>query len=205
MKIFSHFSLTEYSNTYLVGPENGGDAILIDPGHIDLAMIDRIEKNRFRVTHVLVTHRHPSHTQGIGTLMKIYHPTIYAGSPSSFDHAQVKPLYDRMIFNISGVSVEAMQIPGHSIDSYVFKIGNALFTGDVLHAGRIGSTNGVLEKALLLRGIKQRLLTLDERYVIFPGHGTLSTIKIEKLFNMDLIDAASSDDLDQLSHPSIVT
>ncbi len=154
---------------------------------------------------MLLTHRHPSHTQGLGVLKKIYNPVVYAGNPSMVDHTNVKPLQDKMIFNLSGISVEAIQIPGHTIDSYVFKIGNALFTGDVLHAGRIGSTAGVLEKALLLKGIKNRLLTLDERFVIFPGHGTLSTIKIEKLFNMDLIDASSTEDLDQVFHPSIVT
>ena len=204
MKIFSHFSLNDFSNTYLIGPENGGDAILIDPGHIDISLIERIEQNRYNVAHVLVTHRHDRHVAGLGTLRKIYNPKIYAGSPSLYDFP-VRGLKDSLFLDVSGIAVEAMQIPGHSIDSFVFKIGNALFTGDVLHAGRIGSTKGVLEKALLLKGIKKRILTLDERFVIFPGHGTLSTIKVEKLFNQELIEAMSSEDLDQLSHPSILT
>ena len=204
MKIFSHFSLNDFSNTYLIGPENGGDAILIDPGHIDINLINRIEQNRYNIAHVLITHRHPSHTAGLGTLVKIYHPLIYAGSPTLFD-LPVIPLKDGLFLDLSGIQVQALQIPGHSIDSFVFKTGNALFTGDVLHAGRIGSTNGVLENALLLKGIKSKILTLDERFVIFPGHGTLSTIKIEKLFNHALIEATASDDLDQISHPSILT
>ncbi|MDC7246380.1 MAG: MBL fold metallo-hydrolase [Sphaerochaetaceae bacterium] len=204
MKIFSHFSLDDFSNTYLIGPENGGDAILIDPGHIDISIIERVEQNRYNVAHVLITHRHDRHIAGLGTLMKIYNPKIYAGSPSLYDFP-VTGLKDSLFLDVSGISVEAMQIPGHSIDSFVFKIGNALFTGDVLHAGRVGSTKGVLEKALLLKGIKKRILTLDERFVIFPGHGTLSTIKVEKLFNQELIEAMGSDDLDQISHPSIRT
>ncbi len=204
MKIFSHFSLNDFSNTYLIGPENGGDAILIDPGHIDLELIRRIEQNRYTVAYVLITHRHPSHTAGLGTLLKIYDSMIYAGSPTLFE-IPANPLQDGMFLDLSGIQVEALQVPGHSIDSFVFKIGNALFTGDVLHAGRIGSTHGVLEKALLLKGIKSKIMTLDERFVIFPGHGTLSTIKIEKLFNHSLIEAAASDDLDQISHPSILT
>jgi glyoxylase-like metal-dependent hydrolase (beta-lactamase superfamily II) len=107
--------------------------------------------------------------------------------------------------DLSGITVEAIQVPGHTIDSFVYKIGNSLFTGDVLYAGRIGKTTGVVEKALLLKGIKNRLLTLDERFLIFPGHGTISALKIEKLFNQELIDAMSSDDLAQLSHPSVLT
>lgn len=204
MKVFFHFSLNEFSNTYLVGPEDGGDAILIDPGHIDLELIERIENNRFTIAHVLLTHRHPSHTAGLGTLVKIYDPIVYAGSPSMYE-SPVKEVRDRAILDLSGITVEAIQVPGHTIDSFVYKIGNALFTGDVLYAGRVGATSGVLEKALLLKGIKNRLLTLDERFLIFPGHGTISALKIEKMFNRELIDAMAIDDLAQLSHPSIMT
>jgi hydroxyacylglutathione hydrolase len=194
----------EYSNTYLIGPDDGGEAILIDPGHIDLELIERIESNHFNIAHVLLTHRHLSHTFGLGTLVKIYNPTIYAGSPSLYDYP-VKEILDRSYLDLSGIIVEAIQIPGHTIDSFVYRIGNALFTGDVLYAGRIGSTNGVVERALLLKGIKHRLLTMDERIVVFPGHGTITTLKIEKMFNHTLIDAMAMEDLAQLSHPSILT
>lgn len=204
MKVFFHFSLNEYSNTYLVGPEDGGDAILIDPGHIDLELIERIEGNRFNIAHVLLTHRHPTHTKGLGTLIKIYDPIVYAGSPTIYD-TPVREVRDRELLDLSGITVEAIQIPGHTNDSFVYRIGNSLFTGDVLFAGRIGKTAGVMEKALLLKGIKNRLLSLDERFLIFPGHGTISALKIEKLFNRELIDAMSIDDLEQLSHPSILT
>lgn len=204
MKIFFNFSLNGFSNTYLIGPEEGGDAILVDPGHINLDLIERIENNHFTIAYVLLTHRHTSHTAGLGTLIKIYNPIVYAGSPSMYD-SPVKEVFDRSVLDLSGIAVEAIQIPGHTIDSFVFRIGNALFTGDVLSAGRVGKTSGPLEKALLLKGIKRRLLTLDERFLIFPGHGTISTLKIEKLFNRDLIDAMAIDDLDQLTHPSILT
>jgi glyoxylase-like metal-dependent hydrolase (beta-lactamase superfamily II) len=204
MKLFTHFSMMEYSNTYLIGPEDGGEAILIDPGHIDMELIERIEQNGFSVAHVLITHRHPAHHQGLGTLTKIYRPCIHAGSPTLFDE-HVTMIEDNERMTLAGFTVDAIQVPGHTIDSFAFHIGNALFTGDILYAGRIGSTNGVLEKALLLKGIKKRLLTLDERTVVFPGHGTITTIKIEKMFNRDLIDAMAMEDLEQLSHPSIVT
>jgi glyoxylase-like metal-dependent hydrolase (beta-lactamase superfamily II) len=204
MKVFFHFSLSEYSNTYLVGPEDGGDALLIDPGHINLELIERIEKNRFTIAHVLLTHRHETHTKGLGTLVKIYNPKVYAGSPGVYDVPVIK-VTDKSIMDLSGITVECIQVPGHTIDSFVYKIGNSLFTGDVLYAGRIGTTSGVLEKALLLRGIKTRLLTLDERFLVFPGHGTITALKIEKLFNRELIDAMASDDLAQLSHPSVLT
>src|SRR5690554_6641809 len=114
MKVFFHFSLNEYSNTYLVGPEDGGDAILIDPGHIDLELIDRIESNRFTIAHVLLTHRHRAHTQGLGTLVKIFDPMVYAGSPRMFD-TPVREVQDRAVMDLSGITVEAIRIPGHTM------------------------------------------------------------------------------------------
>ncbi len=136
--------------------------------------------------------------------MKIYDPMVYAGSPRMFD-TPVREVQDRVVMDLSGITVEAIRIPGHTMDSFVYRIGNALFTGDVLFAGRIGTTTNVMEKALLLKGLKNRLMTLDERFLIFPGHGTISALKIEKLFNRELIDAMAIDDLEQLSHPSILT
>ncbi len=204
MKVYFHFSLNGFSNSYLIGPKEGGDAILVDPGYINLELIEKIENNNFTIAHVLLTHRHLAHTQGLGTLLKIYNPTVYAGSPSMYE-TPVTEVLDRTVLDLSGIEVEAIHIPGHTIDSYVYRIGNTLFTGDVLSAGRVGNTNGVVERALLLKGIKNRLVSLDERFLIFPGHGTISTLKIEKLFNRDLIDAMAIDDLAQLSHPSVLT
>jgi len=204
MKIFFHFSLSEYSNTYLIGPDDGGDAILIDPGHIDLELIQSIEENHYNIAYVLLTHRHATHTLGLGTLMKIYKPIVYAGSSTLYEYP-VTTILDHTALRLSGICVDAIQIPGHSIDSFIFCIGDALFTGDVLFAGRIGSTNGVLERALLLKGIKQRLFPLDERIAVYPGHGAMSTLKIEKMFNHDLIDAMAMEDMAFLSHPSIIT
>ncbi len=79
-------------------------------------------------------------------------------------------------------------VPGHSNDSIVFIIDKAMFTGDVLLSGRIGKTDSKLSHSLLLRSIKEQLLPLDDRMLIFPGHGAPSTLKIEKMFNEDIIE-----------------
>jgi hydroxyacylglutathione hydrolase len=204
LKVLFHFSFGTYSNTYVVGDEDGGDAIIIDPGKIDTSLIDKIESNNYTISSVLLTHRHRAHTEGLHTLLKIYTPTIYAGSSSFYDYP-VQEVTDTEILTLGNIEVEAIHLPGHTIDSFVYRIGSTLFTGDALHASKIGSTRGVTEKALLLKGIKEKLLTLDERFLVCPGHGTLSALKIEKLFNHDLIEAVASDDLAQLSHPSVLT
>lgn len=204
MKLYFHFSVDKYANTYLIGPDEGNEAILIDPGKIDLDLIEQIEKNNYTISSVLLTHRHLAHTQGVGTLLKIYNPTIYVGAPSFYEMKTVE-VHDHSILDLAGILVEPLHIPGHTIDSFVYRIGNFLFTGDTLFAGKIGNTTQVLHTALLLKGIKEKILSLDQKTIIFPGHGALSTLKLEMMFNQNIIEAMAIDDLKQLSHPSVLT
>ncbi len=69
-----------------------------------------------------------------------------------------------------------MTVPGHTSDSMVYKIENVLFTGDVLGAGSIGSTNSSYSKFILESNIKNKIYTMDDQTVIMPGHGPLSTL-----------------------------
>ncbi|MDT4761560.1 MBL fold metallo-hydrolase [Sphaerochaeta sp. PS] len=187
MRIYQHFSVVGFCNTYLIGSEKGSEAILIDPGHVDTELIHLIESNEFKLKHVLLTHRHQAHTAGLGTLMKIYNPTIYASAFSSYEYP-VKPISDHQVLTLSELEVEVIHVPGHSLDSMVYKIDHALFTGDTLMCGRVGSTEGYREQALLLKSIWTRLMSLDENILLFPGHGTASKLRIERMFNHPLLE-----------------
>ncbi len=187
MKIFQHFSVVGFCNTYLIGPNDGGAAILIDPGHVDTELIELIEGHRYTIDHVLITHRHDAHVQGLGTLLKIYSPEVHAAAASIYDY-QVTEVTDNQTLNLCGFDVDAIHVPGHSLDSMVFRIQRALFTGDVIMSGRIGSTPGIMERELLRKAIRKRILSLDENLLLFPGHGPPSTLKIEKMFNPELLE-----------------
>ena len=191
MRIYQHFSVVGFCNTYLIGSKAGSDAILIDPGHVDTELIHLIESNEFKLKYVLLTHRHKAHTAGLGTLTKIYNPTIYASSFASYEYP-VKALSDHQVLNLCDLEIEVIHVPGHSLDSLVYKIDHALFTGDTLMCGRVGSTEGYREQALLLQSIWKRLMTLDENILLFPGHGTASKLRIERMFNHQLLDLSAT-------------
>ena len=186
MRIFTHFSVVGFCNTYFIGQEDGGPAILIDPGHIDNELISLIETNHYRIDTVLLTHNHEAHIQGLGTLRKIYSPTIYAGAANSFEYP-VEKVHDDQILEICGFHVKALYVPGHSLDSFAYLIDHAIFSGDTLESGRIAATNGFMEQELLINTIESRLMTLNENFLLFPGHGTISKIRIERMFNQDLL------------------
>ncbi|HKK65845.1 MAG TPA: MBL fold metallo-hydrolase [Clostridia bacterium] len=186
MKLYFHFAVVGFANTYLIGPNGGGDAIIVDPGIMDKELLTLIEGNKYTVRTILVTHHHNSHVKGIRTLKKIYDADIYAFSPYIIDFPSI-PIKDGDKFTAaSGIEVEVIEVPGHSSDSLIYHIGGMVFTGDVLAAGRVGNTKNSFSRALLLRSISEKLFSLPETTLVLPGHGPPSSLKAEKMFNPDL-------------------
>ncbi len=182
MKVFTIYNTDGCINTYLIGPEEGGDAIIIDPGQTDLHLLNIIESNNYYLKSIFVTHSHEKHIKGIKTLLKIYDTDIYSKTPLIQEKESII-IKDGDTLNLSGYDIDVIDIPGHSDDSIVYKIRNLLFTGDVLSAGMIGSTTNPESKKLLQKGIIKKLFSFREDLVIFPGHGAPSTLDVEKQMN----------------------
>ncbi len=187
MRCFYNFTLNGFSNTYLIGPDTGGDAILVDPGELNIKLFKLIEDNDFYIRHVLITHNDAPHIGGLKTLKKIYDIDIYSKSKEILG-IPVKSVHDGMHFTISGFNVTVIDTPAFSNDSVLFKIDDMLFTGDVIGAGRLSkvimqNTNDELRETL-----KTKLLQFKDATLIFPGHGPPSTLKAEKMFNPDIQD-----------------
>ena len=187
MRCFYNFILNGFSNTYLKGPDEGGDAILVDPGELSLKLFKLIEDNNFYIRHILVTHDDSPHTEGIKTLLKIYDADIYSKS-KEIDGIKTVKVSGSMKFTISGFNVTVINAPGISPDSILYRIDNMLFTGDVLGAGRISKKLKNSRDSELHSYFAQQLLRMDDNTLIFPGHGPPSTMKVEKLFNPDIKD-----------------
>ena len=182
MKVFTIYNTKGYINSYLIGSENGGDAIIIDPGQIDLHLLDLIENNNYYLKSIFVTHSHDTHIKGIKTLLKIYDADIYS-KVSIISEKETKRIKDGDRLKLSGYEIDIIDIPGHSDDSIVFKVNNMLFTGDVLSAGLIGSTTNSESKKLLQKGIIKKIFSIKNDMVIFPGHGAPTTLNVEKRMN----------------------
>ncbi|HEY9595776.1 MAG TPA: MBL fold metallo-hydrolase, partial [Spirochaetia bacterium] len=125
MRLYSLFSPVGFSNTYLLGPEGGGDAILIDPGVFNAAMLQAVEDNHLYVRSILVTHTHNAHTNGIRSLLKVYDARIYARQPSVLD-VPATSIADGDTLALGGIEVRVIGTPGHSIDSLCFLIDQML-------------------------------------------------------------------------------
>lgn len=188
MRVYPHFNPNGGSNSYLVTPDTSGNIIIIDPSEMDNELIELIESHHYNVKAVLLTHSHKRHTAGLGTLMKIYSPEIYAYLPE-IQGFRTTTLSDGEKRSIAGFMTEVIRVPGHSRDSLVYRIGNILFTGDVLAAGRVGTTKNMLSNAYLIKNIEEKLMDLADNLLIYPGHGAPSKLRVERMYNHDLLES----------------
>ena len=185
MKVYFHLNIEGFSNAYLIVNPAVKEALIIDPGKITTKMIDQIEQNKYALTAVFITHNHKSHTRGLTTLQKIYTPKIYAAD-YEVAKSETSVLRGDGIIKAAGLNVSYMSLPGHTADSMVYKIGQCLFTGDVLFAGQAGPTNSSYAKKTLVANIASKILSQQENTVILPGHGPPSTVGAERQFNLDM-------------------
>lgn len=194
MKVYPHLSAERLANVYIVTDDNG-TGLIVDPAHIDKELVEIIENECDVLKGVLITHRHLTHTEGLGTLLKIYDLDIYSAS-DEINGVKCIRIEDGSRFRIGDLDIEAISVPGHSMDSIVYRINDgALFTGDSLLSGSIATTHSHIEKELLVHSICTKLLTIPDTAIVYPGHGAISKLRIEKMFNQDLLEAADWDNL----------
>jgi len=192
MKLFYQYCSFGFSNCYVIGtdkikPGQPSAAVIVDPGSIENIILDTIENNNMDIKAVLITHDHLSHVRGLRTLLRIYNAEIFAVNQSIMDNrTTVVKDGDKLI--IGGFTIEVISIPGHSSDSVVYRVGDMLFTGDVLTAGLVGSTASAYGAATQMNNLRSRLLSLPGDYIVLPGHGPPSTLEAERRFNTDIFN-----------------
>lgn len=86
----------------------------------------------------------------------------------------------------AGTELKVIHTPGHTAGGICFydEKNAKLFTGDTLFKETIGRTDmptGCLET--LSASIREKLFSLPDDIMIFPGHDKHSTIKHEKKYN----------------------
>lgn len=196
-------------NTYAVYDPGTKDCAVIDPGMLgqqeEKAMTDFISKNGLKVTHVINTHLHIDHAVGNNFLKRAYNVPVLAhkddeplgeriqqqaymfGISENFDGVEISDyLSDNEIIKIGNGELKVICMPGHSQGSVAFydKEDRFVIVGDALFKGSIGRTDlpgG--NHAQLIKSITERLLTLPDDTVVYPGHGPATTIGEEKRSN----------------------
>jgi sulfur dioxygenase len=174
--------------TYLLASRRGGEALIIDPV---IEKVDRyiqlVNELDLKLVKAVDTHLHADHITGLGALRDRTHCITVMGEMSKVDVVSMR-LAEGDRLTIEGIALDVVYTPGHTDDSYSFKMHDRVFTGDTLlirGTGRTDFQNG--DPRAQYDSIFNKLLKLPDETLIFPAHDykgeTVSTIGEEKAFN----------------------
>jgi hydroxyacylglutathione hydrolase len=201
-------------NTYVLWDEETKESLIIDPGCSDSyeekELEDFISSSKLSVKYLINTHCHIDHILGCGFVKGKFKIPYYAPEKDiplieHFDKqvesvgvevSSQPPLPDHFITEDLEIKLEDTRpvflfTPGHTPGEYCIYFPEDKFciTGDVLFQNSVGRTDlwgGDFNK--LLESIREKLLTLPDDTIIYPGHGDESSIGEEKKFNPFLVD-----------------
>jgi hydroxyacylglutathione hydrolase len=206
LQIHAIVSMPFGENTYIAWRPGAAEALVIDPGLEPEPILAFLQEQGLRPAAILNTHGHADHIGGNKALKAAYPdaPLIAgrheahlltdadANLSAPFGMPIVSPPADRLVaegevLDLAGIALEVREIPGHSPGHVVFVHRSApiiVFGGDVLFRGSVGRTDfpgG--SAALLFSGIRDKLYTLPDDTVVYPGHGPVTTTGFEKRTN----------------------
>jgi len=194
-------------NTYVVADQSS-DCAIIDCGCYDKEEFDELERfiksKRLNPVLLLNTHCHLDHVFGNKFVLAKYNLKTNSSEldeinrNNSVQHAMLfglsmeqppepgRFLIENETVKFGSTEFKVLHVPGHSPGSLSFysEKGNCVFTGDALFAGSIGRTDlpgGNYET--LIENIKNKLFVLPPQTVVYPGHGSETTIEREMTSN----------------------
>jgi sulfur dioxygenase len=182
------FDSTSGTYTYLLASRQGGEALIIDPV---LEKVDRylqlIGELDLKLVKAVDTHLHADHITGLGALRDRTRCVTVMGEQTHADVVSMRVAEGDRV-EIDGLRLDVLYTPGHTDDSYSYRLADRVFTGDTLlirGTGRTDFQNG--DPRAQYDSIFNKLLKLPDATFVFPAHDykgeTVSTIGEEKLFN----------------------
>jgi glyoxylase-like metal-dependent hydrolase (beta-lactamase superfamily II) len=163
------------SNTYIVGDELGGSAVMIDAGGPVQPLFAFLDRGQLTLTHVLLTHHHHDHVAELGAVKErfgdvpvLIHPLEreqVPGATATMEAGQT--------IETGALRIEPIHTPGHTAGMLSLLVdGTDVFTGDTLFKGSVGGVRapGHTTYADLKTSIMDKLLALPPSTRIHPGH-----------------------------------
>ena len=183
--------------SYLIGDEEAGEAVLVDPALAIEPFLEAAAASGLRITRVLETHTHADHVSGHGRLALEQGLPVAVHSEAGVSYPS-EPLADGDEIAVGSLRVRTLHTPGHRPEHCCFLAGDALLTGDSLFVGAAARPDLAVEAREGAEGLfhsLHRLLELPDDLRVMPGHvaGSLcgagmseersSTIGQERRFN----------------------
>ncbi len=200
-------------NHYVVGPvqtncyfainEETNELLVIDPGASAKQLAERIRQEGCTPVAILLTHGHFDHATGAEELAQEFDIPIYIyeDDKATLEDPEMNVSYmmgrelvfhadkflkDEQEIDLAGFHIRVLHTPGHTPGGccYYFPYEDVVFTGDSLFCGSIGRTDfkgG--SSSQLVRAVKDKLMKLPDRTMVYPGHNDITSIEHERMYN----------------------
>ncbi len=192
-------------NCSLIWCDTTQQAVLVDPGGDVELLLTQVKKHQLNLLAIWLTHGHLDHVGGCAELVKILKlPVIGPHNEDSFlihalpmqcemfgfslvdDFTPTQWLNEGDELRLGNEKFTILFAPGHTPGHIIIKHDKQklLWVGDILFKHAIGRTDFPRgNHQQLINSIKNKLLTLDDDYIILPGHGPLTSIGEERKNN----------------------
>lgn len=206
------------TNCYYVYREGSDKVLIFDPADKGREMVEALAPEGLHVTAIFLTHGHFDHISGCEAMKAAADEAaaakgeapvpVYAGeaerellldTKSNLSKDMGRPvtvtadvyLKDGEELDLDGIRIKVLATPGHTAGgvSYYFPEGGFLICGDTLFQESVGRTDMPTgSMSTLVRSVKEKLFTLPENTIVYPGHGDSTTIGHEKKYNPFCVD-----------------
>ena len=188
------------NNNYLIIDEISKEAALIDCSFMDEQILIELKKQNATLKYVLLTHGHFDHIGGLNDLpnevkvlmhssdmewineVNTYLPMI---GMSTMDIPKIDEyIRDNDIIKLGNHEIRVIHTPGHTQGGVCFYTEGNLFSGDTIFresVGRCDLPGGDFDQ--IVESIENKIFTLPDDTVIYPGHGKTTCVGWEKEHN----------------------
>jgi len=170
------------NNVYILTCLSTGKRMLVDPANDADAILDALGTPE--LAYILITHGDRDHFLALDEIRAatgapvVMHPDdvhLLDGRPVDGE------LHDGDVLRIGEAEVTVLHTPGHTAGSICLYAPPFLIAGDTLFPGGPGLTKRPGgDFALIVESIRDKLFTLPEATIVYPGHGRSTTIGAEK-------------------------
>ncbi len=189
------------TNCYFVVKD--GHCVVFDPADKGDKIYEILQEKELTVDLILLTHGHFDHIAGADQLRELTGAKVgcyikeqalckdvylNVANMYGFDSVINPDVFykDGEIIEAAGLKFRLIATPGHTSGSccYYLEEEKILICGDTLFEESVGRTDyptGSMSE--LIRSVNDKLFCLPDDTVCYPGHGDLTTIGHEKLYN----------------------
>lgn len=188
-------------NSYLIVDPSTQRAALVDPGAEAEELVAMVRASRATLEAIWLTHAHIDHIGAIAAIKRVWDVPVYLhpadrplfdrgamqaaayGLPFEQPSAPERELAEGDVLTLGALRFDVLHVPGHAPGHVAFVTGGHMIGGDLLFAGSIGRTDLPFADPDRMIESLERVITLPDETIVYPGHGPTTAIGRERMTN----------------------